>query len=358
MKLLLGVLLRLQIRQPGSLLLLLLGKLLLLLCYQNIFLGGELLQTIGQLQGKHRDDFRQVLEHGHFPERRGVGQQLQQLGIVPRCAVQPQGQLALMILQQSGQTPELFQGVFYLLRGHFVAVRLENSQMLGHLAQRFAGDIENARQNRAAIENRNGPGTRLSINNTRSKTVKDQMKDYRSGKMKSYDEFFFGTPPAIYGAAGFGNDPFVMAQSDFEKSKKEKHNVPNRVWNSIQEILSDPILSFEDGNRFGILTKDIDGDGKPLLIAVEKESLSDNEQVNRVKSAYGLDNPKEWTNNQITEGKQLRIYDKERAIEYLKDKGYKAELTDNYRSGDIVSDIQKIVKSEKEGIDWNRKRRN
>ena len=179
------------------------------------------------------------------------------------------------------------------------------------------------------------------------------MKDYRSGKMKSYDEFFFGTPPAIYGAAGFGNDPFVMAQSDFEKSKKEKHNVPNRVWNSIQEILSDPILSFEDGNRFGILTKDIDGDGKPLLIAVEKESLSDNEQVNRVKSAYGLDNPKEWTNNQITEGKQLRIYDKERAIEYLKDKGYKAELTDNYRSGDIVSDIQKIVKSEKEGIDWN-----
>jgi hypothetical protein len=68
---------------------------------------------------------------------------------------------------------------------------------------------------------------------------------------------------------------------------------------------------------------------------------------------YGLDNPNEWTNNQVTEGKQLRIYDKERAIEYLKDKGYKAELTDNYHSGDIVSDIQKIVKSEKEGVDWN-----
>ncbi len=30
-------------------------------------------------------------------------------------------------------------------------------------AQRFAGDIENARQNRAGIERRNGPGTRLSI---------------------------------------------------------------------------------------------------------------------------------------------------------------------------------------------------
>lgn len=168
MKLLLGVLLRLQIRQPGSLLLLL-GKLLLLLCYQNIFLGGELLQTIGQLQGKHQDDFRQVLEHGHFPERRGVGQQLQQLGIVPRCAVQPQGLLALMILQQSGQTPELFQGVFYLLRGHFVAVRLEDSQMLGHLAQRFAGDIENARQNRAGIDRRNGPGTRFSIQDVQGK---------------------------------------------------------------------------------------------------------------------------------------------------------------------------------------------
>ena len=173
MKLLLGVLLRLQIRQPGSLLLLL-GKLLLLLCYQNIFLGGELLQTIGQLQGKHRDDFRQVLEHGHFPERRGVGQQLQQLGIVPRCAVQPQGLLALMILQQSGQTPELFQGVFYLLRGHFVAVRLEDSQMLGHLAQRFAGDIENARQNRAGIDRRNGPGVRFSFSEEEADAMREE----------------------------------------------------------------------------------------------------------------------------------------------------------------------------------------
>lgn len=181
MKLLLGVLLlRLQIRQPGSLLLLL-GKLLLLLCYQNIFLGGELLQTIGQLQGKHRDDFRQVLEHGHFPERRGVGQQLQQLGIVPRCAVQPQGQLALMILQQSGQTPELFQGVFYLLRGHFVAVRLEDSQMLGHLAQRFAGDIENARQNRAGIDQRNGPGTRFVYSEEEAQEMQDEGITVTSG---------------------------------------------------------------------------------------------------------------------------------------------------------------------------------
>ena len=33
----------------------------------------------------------------------------------------------------------------------------------GDVAQRFAGDIENARQNRAGIERRNGPGTRFSI---------------------------------------------------------------------------------------------------------------------------------------------------------------------------------------------------
>ena len=30
-------------------------------------------------------------------------------------------------------------------------------------AQRFAGDIENARQNRAGIDNRNGPGQRFSV---------------------------------------------------------------------------------------------------------------------------------------------------------------------------------------------------
>lgn len=33
----------------------------------------------------------------------------------------------------------------------------------GDVAQRFAGDIENARQNRAGIERKNGPGTRFSI---------------------------------------------------------------------------------------------------------------------------------------------------------------------------------------------------
>ena len=35
-------------------------------------------------------------------------------------------------------------------------------ELAGETAQRFAGDIENARQNRAGIERRNGPGTRLS----------------------------------------------------------------------------------------------------------------------------------------------------------------------------------------------------
>ena len=36
-------------------------------------------------------------------------------------------------------------------------------ELAGETAQRFAGDIENARQNRAGIDQRNGPGTRLAI---------------------------------------------------------------------------------------------------------------------------------------------------------------------------------------------------
>ena len=36
------------------------------------------------------------------------------------------------------------------------------AELAGGVAQRFAGDIENARQNRAGIDRRNGPGTRLS----------------------------------------------------------------------------------------------------------------------------------------------------------------------------------------------------
>lgn len=188
-------------------------------------------------------------------------------------------------------------------------------------------------------------GVSYSINNTRGLTIREQMKKYRAGEMTTHDEFYYGESPSSLDAAGFDGKPLVMSQKDFRKSRSEKHNVPPRAMTRLAEALSDPVLSFEVGDKIGILTKDIDGDGKPLLVGVLKNTELDGESVNRIKSAYGLDDPQAWIKNQITEGKTLRIYDSKKADSFLGEFGYKAERPKDYRSGDTISDVHENVKS-------------
>lgn len=188
-------------------------------------------------------------------------------------------------------------------------------------------------------------GVSYSINNTRDLTIREQMKKYRAGEMTTHDEFYYGESPSSLDAAGFDGKPLVMSQKDFRKSRFEKHNVPPRAMTRLTEALSDPVLSFEVGDKIGILTKDIDGDGKPLLVGVLKNTELDGESVNRIKSAYGLDDPQAWIKNQIAEGKTLRIYDSKKADSFLGEFGYKAERPKDYRSGDTISDVHENVKS-------------
>lgn len=189
-----------------------------------------------------------------------------------------------------------------------------------------------------------GSGESYSINNTRGLTVHEQMKKYRAGEMTSHDEFYYGESPSPLDTAGFDGRPLVMSQKDFRKSRSEKHNVPPRAMTRLTEALSDPVLSFEAGDKIGVLTKDIDGDGKPLLVGVLKNTELDGEIVNRIKSAYGLDDPQAWIKNQIAEGKTLRIYDNEKADSFLGEFGYKAERPKDYRSGDTIPNVHENVK--------------
>lgn len=227
-----------------------------------------------------------------------------------------------------------------------------------------AGEIEardaSARRNLTAEERRNrmpdrgdentvfadGDGRSYSIGNTRDMTIREQLKKYRAGRLTSHDEFYYGSAPTVLDVMGLNRHPLVMSQTDFRKSKSEKHNVPTRAMTKLAESLNDPILSFETGDKIGILTKDIDGDGKPLLVGIMKNVDLDGETVNRIKSAYGLDNPQAWIENQIKEGKELRIFDNKKADSFLDEFGYMAERPKNYRSGDIVTGIHKNVKKQ------------
>lgn len=185
---------------------------------------------------------------------------------------------------------------------------------------------------------------RFSVDKTRDMTIREQMKEYRAGRLTSHDEFYYGNAPTALDTAGLKGRPLVMSQTDFKKAKSEKHNVPTRAMAKLVESLGDPILSFETGDKIGILTKDIDGDGKPLLVAIMKNVDLDGEAVNRIKSAYGLDNPQAWIGNQIREGKGLRIFDNKKANSFLDEFGYKAERPEDYRLGDIVTGVHEKVK--------------
>ena len=141
-------------------------------------------------------------------------------------------------------------------------------------AQRFAGDIENARQNRAGIERWNGLGTRFAFAGQNAETADVAALDEAKRLLKD--------------------------GADSETVRQETG------W-----------FQGMDGKwRF-----EIDDSGMEYRRQGDMQSMRDPE------------------------------YDKKRAIEYLKDKGYKAELTDNYHSGDIVAEIHKIVKNENEGVD-------
>jgi hypothetical protein len=200
----------------------------------------------------------------------------------------------------------------------------------------WAAGRKAAQQSGAATE-------KYSINDTRNLGQKEQFKEYRAGRFKAKDEFAFGAAPESVQKIGLTGE-IVMSQTDYKKAKTAKHNVPQRVFNNLKSIMDSAILSFEKGDEVGVLTSEIDADGKPLLLAFRKNVNLDGETVTRMKSAYGLDTPSAWVQNQIKDGKTLRILDNKKADNFLNSVGYKAERTGNYQLGDTVSEIQKKVK--------------
>lgn len=200
----------------------------------------------------------------------------------------------------------------------------------------WAAGRKAAQQSGAATE-------KYSINDTRNLSQKEQFKEYRAGRFKAKDEFAFGAAPESVRKIGLTGE-IVMSQTDYKKAKTAKHNVPQRVFNNLKSIMDSAVLSFEKGDEVGVLTSEIDADGKPLLLAFRKNVNLDGETVTRMKSAYGLDTPSAWVQNQIKDGKTLRILDNKKADNFLNSVGYKAERTGNYQLGDTVSEIQKKVK--------------
>ncbi len=178
-------------------------------------------------------------------------------------------------------------------------------------------------------------------------TLAQQLKVFYDGKMASSDAFYFGVTPAVLKKAGVNTLPLAFTQADFKRSAKGKHNIPRRVLKNLNSDLETALFAFGSGDRIGILTGDIDGDGKPLLVGIQTAVQMDADKVNAIRSVYGLDNPGPWLQNQIKAGKELVLLDKEKANAFLQTYGaYSASVGDGIRStGESVAQNGAEVKT-------------
>ena len=195
----------------------------------------------------------------------------------------------------------------------------------------FTDALEQVAENGNAT--REGGEMKFSIKRTSQMTLAQQLKAFYDGKMASSDAFYFGETPDTLNIAGLDALPLAFTVSDFRKSSKVKHNVPRRVWKNLHGSLETALFAFRQGDRIGILTGDIDGDGKPLLVGIERNVSMDRAPVNAIRSVYGLNNPGPWLQNQIKAGKEFVLLDKEKANAFLQTYGaYSASVGDGIRS--------------------------
>ena len=187
-------------------------------------------------------------------------------------------------------------------------------------------------------------GVRYSIRNTSGMSLKEQLNQYYGKKLKSSDAFYLGqTPEGLEKAGVKGGLPLTLTTSSYRKSVVDKHNIPRRVLNKLGENLQKPILSFGSNGQVGVLIDDIDADGKPVLVGIHADQTMDRETVNDIRSIYGLDNPSAWIQNQIDSGKQLEVYDEEKANKFLQTYGYQASVEGNVRSVTRIADNANAV---------------
>ena len=186
-----------------------------------------------------------------------------------------------------------------------------------------------------------------SIRNTRKMTLQEQLSAYYKGKFRLSDSFYFGETPNILARSGLDTLSIAFGQDDFKKSTVGKHNIPRRVLKNLSSNLKKPIFSFTHGKQAVIAVDDIDGDGKPVVVAIHGGHNMDRKPVNLLKSIYGLNNPKEWIGQQIDGGGKFRIYDKEKATAFLQTHGYLAEVGETSDgSWDIITKIDPGVNNE------------
>ena len=206
----------------------------------------------------------------------------------------------------------------------------QNEAVLNAWVDAVSEGVENFRM-QDGQKNDAQEGVKFSIRNTSSMSLQDQIKAYHNGKLQSSDAFYFGEAPKTLNKIGITR-PLAMSQTDYAKSAKYKHNTKRRNFLAVSSNLASPMFSFSIDGKHGIVVDDYDGDGNKLLIAIHENKISGHDNVDAIKSIYGIQNPAEWLNNQIKSGATFTSFDEKRANTFLHSYGYSASLKEGIHS--------------------------
>ena len=206
----------------------------------------------------------------------------------------------------------------------------QNEAVLNAWVDAASEGVENFNLQDGQKKNAQG-GVKFSIRNTSSMSLQDQIKAYHNGKLQSSDAFYFGEAPKTLNKIGITR-PLAMSQTDYAKSAKYKHNTKRRNFLAVSSNLASPMFSFSIDGKHGIVVDDYDGDGNKLLIAIHENKISGHDNVDAIKSIYGIQNPAEWLNNQIKSGATFTLFDEKRANTFLHSYGYSASLKEGIHS--------------------------
>lgn len=245
------------------------------------------------------------------------------------------GQVMEDFIQRHRENRTLLEKLRDAIRGLISKLTGKEQQQVRTAEERLSAALDAAAKQAEKNTARVDGAQRFSIKRTSQMTLSEQLKMFYDGKMASSDAFYFGETPDTLAAAGLDPLPLAFTLADFRKSAKEKHNVPRRVWKNLRESLENALFAFRLGDRVGIMTDDIDGDGKPLLVGIERNAVMDRKPVNAIRSVYGLDNPGPWLQNQFKSGKEYIPLNKQRADAFFQTYGaYSASVGDGIRSMD------------------------
>ena len=195
-------------------------------------------------------------------------------------------------------------------------------------------------------------GVKYSIINTSKMTLKEQLNLLYKNELKTSDSLYLGITPSTVSASGLEELPLAFPTNNYNKSRKIKHNVPRRSIKELNKNLENALFSFGNEQKVGFILPDVDADGKQLLVGIEK-GLMDRKPTNIIKSIYGIDNPAEWIQNQINEGKSFVLYNEKEANSFLQTYGYSASVEEGIKllKDSITSDTKNVKKKQLEIIE-------